>query len=186
MRFGKVGSFMGPVLLAAGFLYGCSYPESPAPVSSGGETPTVSLTPTMRLVPSTATAAPGATVTFTVEGKDLGEVYYAAVDLTYDPAGMEFLEAAEGGFLSRDGADATLFRAALQDAQAGKIAVGLTRLGDIGGVTGAGTLLTLSFKALNSGTTSLGFSNPKALRDPQNQDIAVEAWESATVDISSP
>ena len=56
-------------------------------------------------------------------------------------------------------------------------------LGPIGEVSGSGTLLTLTFKAMGPGATSLSFANPKGLKNSANQDVVIGSWENGTVTV---
>jgi general secretion pathway protein D len=96
---------------------------------------------------------------FTVEVKADGvkELYSAPFNLIYDPIFAEFVSAAEGNFLKQDGKPTTF--SALNDPAGGKVAVTLRRNGDVGGVTGNGTIMSATFKAKNVGPLNLGFSS---------------------------
>lgn len=166
-------------LLTAWSLMGCS-PQMPL-----NEPPPLSEQPPAKvsLSPAAGAISPGDTFTRTVEVQDLGNTFYVSLDVTYDPAVIEFLDAAEGTFLNRNGSEATAFQVALQNLESGKITIGLTRLGVIGEASGTGTLLTLSFQALAPGTTSLTFANPKGFKNSGNQDVTVDAWEDGAVTV---
>jgi general secretion pathway protein D len=94
---------------------------------------------------------------FTVEIKavDANNLLNAPFTLVYDPLFLDFVGVAEGGFLKQDGKP-TLFRPTI-DKNTGQVAVTLNRLGDAGGITGGGTLMTATFKAKNQGPASIGF-----------------------------
>ena len=125
----------------------------------------------------------GAIITSTVEVQRVGESFYAAFDLTYNPDVIQFVEGAEGTFLSQEGLDATSFQVALEDGEPGRLTVGLTRIGPIGEVSGTGTLLTLTFKAVGSGTSLLEFQDPRGLKNSANEDVAIETWQDGTVTV---
>ncbi|MBT0654443.1 cohesin domain-containing protein [Geomobilimonas luticola] len=94
---------------------------------------------------------------FRVEIKvsDAKNLYNSPFTLVYDPLFLDFVGIEEGPFLKSDGKP-TLFKTSL-DANGGKVAVTLGRVGDVPGVTGAGTIATAIFKAKNQGPASLGF-----------------------------
>ena len=129
------------------------------------------------------TVNPGDTFSRTVKVQNIGGTFYAAFDMTYDPEVIEYLDATEGTFLNRNGTDATSFQAALQDGKQGRITIGMTRLGPIGNVSGDGTLLTLTFRAVGPGSTSLAFADPKGFKDSANQDVRIGEWESGSVTV---
>ncbi len=102
---------------------------------------------------------------FTV-GVNLGEVtnlYGASINLSYDPALLEFVRVAEGGFLKQDGKSTSFMHAV--NAAEGRVTVGMTRLGGVGGVSGAGGLFSAEFKAKGEGTAAIGFQDG-TLKDP--------------------
>lgn len=159
-------------------LYGCGG-------SGGGQSQStpVPVVAKVSLSPSSATLGVGATFNRTVEVQNIGNTFYAGFDLTYDPNVIQYLDRTEGGFLNKSGADPTAVEVALQNGQPGRITVGLTRLGAIGEVSGNGTLLTLSFKAVGAGTTTLTFENPKGFKNSSNQDVVIDTWENGTVTV---
>jgi general secretion pathway protein D len=85
-----------------------------------------------------------------------------AVPLTmlFDPTRLKFLGAAEGEFLRQDG-KLTSFVAS---PGAGKVTVGLSRLGEVGGIDGGGRLFTVRFQATAPGQAPVRILNPQ-LRD---------------------
>ncbi len=126
---------------------------------------------------------PGDVFASSVEVRNLGETFYAAFDVTYDPSALEFQGASDGTFLSNEGLDGTLFQAALQDGNPGRVTVGMSRVARVRGVSGGGTLLNLRFKALRAGTTTLAFADPRAIRNSDHRDVVVEAWEDRVITV---
>lgn len=137
----------------------------------------VSLTPAFGEVTS------GDTFVRTVTIEKAAPTFFTAFDLTYDPSVVEFVGAGEGTFLNRNGTEQTSFQAALQNGNPGRLTVGLTRLGQVGDVSGDGNLVTLTFHALKPGTTVLAFSGPRGLKDSQNIDNQMDAWENGVVTV---
>lgn len=151
----------------------------------GGQTPTSQ--PTMAKVsvsPATGTVNKGDAFIRTVEVQSVGNTYYVAFDLTYDPAVIEYIDAEEGSFLSRNEPDSTNLQAALENGTQGKVVFGLTRLGG-GEVSGGGTLLTLYFKAVGAGTTSISLSTPKKFMNGANpsQEVSIDSWEDGSITV---
>lgn len=142
-----------------------------------------SLSAKVFISPASGTISPGDTFTHTVKVEKIGKTFYAAFDMTYDPNIIQYVDATEGTFLNRDRADATFFQTVLQDNKQGRIIIGLTRLGTIGDVSGNGTLLTLTFRAVNTGATSLSFANPKGFKNNANQDVAINHWENGIITV---
>ena len=138
------------------------------------------------LSPSTGTVSPGETFDSSVELRNVGDTFFAAFDILYDPTVVEYVDAREGSFLNQEGTGPTAFRVGPHDEEPGRLKVGLTRLGPIGDVSGSGTLLTLTFKALDYGSTTLAFSNPKGLKTADNLDTVIDTWENGTITVASP
>jgi hypothetical protein len=158
-------------------LVGCGGGGSGSEGSPGSTASKVSVSP------PTGTVRPGATFTRTIEVQKVDETFYAAMDLTYDPAVIEYTGATEGSFLNQDGSDATSFEVAFEDGEPGKLTIGLTRFGATEADPGSGTLLALSFKALSPGTTSIAFDDPKGLMNSANQDVGIVNWEDGSVTV---
>lgn len=98
---------------------------------------------------------------FKVEVKvsDVKGLAKAPFILLYDPIFIEYVGAAEGNFLNRDGKPTTFN--ALADKAAGRVVVTMDRSAAGEGVDGSGTLLTATFTAKNKGPASLGLQNVK-------------------------
>jgi len=163
--------------LAVLILSGCRDKEE-EPTGAGSQTAKVVISPASGAVPL------GSTFTRTVDVRDVKNVFFSAFDVAYDPKVIEFvMPAEEGTFLNKSVPHSTSMQVALQNAAQGRVVVGLTRLGPIGDVSGDGTLLTLTFKAVGPGATTLAFTNPKGLKNSANQDVAIGAWEDGTVTV---
>ncbi|OGR26612.1 MAG: hypothetical protein A2X83_10760 [Desulfuromonadales bacterium GWD2_54_10] len=92
-----------------------------------------------------------------VKVSDVKELASAPLVLTYDPIFVEFVSAAEGSFLKKDGKLVAFSSKA--DAASGTVTITLARAAGSGGVTGAGTLVSAMFRAKNQGPASFGFRN---------------------------
>jgi general secretion pathway protein D len=90
---------------------------------------------------------------------DVQGVAKAPFVLLFDPIFVDFVGAAEGSFLNRDGKKVTF--SAVPDKGAGRVTVTMARPGDAGGLDGSGTLMTATFTAKNKGPASLGFQSVK-------------------------
>ena len=96
----------------------------------------------------------------------LGEVtnlYGASINISYDPALLEFVRVDEGGVLKQDGKPTSFMHAI--NAADGRVTVGITRLGGVGGISGTGGLFSAVFKSKGEGTASIEFQDA-ALKDP--------------------
>lgn len=94
--------------------------------------------------------------TVALQVTDAVNLYGTPFTLVYDPNFLEFVGASEGDLLRKDGKP-TIFKAT-DDKVAGKVVVGLTRIGSVGGVNGSGILAQATFKAKNKGPASIGFT----------------------------
>jgi hypothetical protein len=106
--------------------------------------------------------------TFTVQVKiDNGSNIFAVpLNIEYDPGILEITSLHEGSYLKKDGSQTSFLTSV--DRDRGKITVGLARLGHIGGVSGSGTLMSMAFKALRSGTALLSFADGKPVDSELN------------------
>jgi hypothetical protein len=86
------------------------------------------------------------------------DLYAVAFDLTY-PSSLRYDSSSEGTWLSASGAVPTSLQIGQQS---GRLVVGLSRLGAVGGATGDGALLTLRFSAVTTGNGALEFVGPSA------------------------
>lgn len=109
---------------------------------------------------------------FKVEVKvsDVKGLAKAPFILLYDPIFIEYVGAAEGNFLNRDGKPTTFN--ALADKAAGRVVITMDRGAAGDGVDGSGTLLTATFMAKNKGPASLGLQNVKFV-DQANRPLEI-------------
>ncbi len=95
----------------------------------------------------------------------------------------DFLENAtsEGTFLSENGAVETAFE--ILRKPAGNLIVGVTRLGDVGGASGSGTLLTIEFEITDGGGQGdLIFSDNDAV-DRDREFLEATAWLGGSIEV---
>ena len=125
-----------------------------------------------------------------------GDVF--TVNITVDPAGVAVMgaqyellfnntllnatEQTQGTFLSQDGAGTNMFANEINNT-IGMVKYGETRIGVDYGVTNPGILTTITFGALNAGTSSLNLSKVK-LSDPVAQPITGVLVNNGTVEIN--
>lgn len=94
-----------------------------------------------------------------VEAREVAGLYGVAFDLGYPASVLAYEGATAGEFLAEGG-----FQVSLQVAEeSGNLIVGITRLGDVPGASGSGTLATLRFRSIGSGTGALSFSRTQAV-----------------------
>lgn len=89
---------------------------------------------------------------------DSYNLYNWSFQLAYDTNILTAINVVEGGFLS--GGGSVTFQNQINDA-AGTIKANCTLIGDVAGVSGSGTLATITFDVDSKGSTSLTLSNTK-------------------------
>jgi general secretion pathway protein D len=89
--------------------------------------------------------------------------------LSFDPALLAVAQVAAGEFLG----DAGRAEILADFSQPGSVVVGASRLGDQPGVTGAGTLVRVTFRALTAGSAVVGIANPEALDSSLRQVLPI-------------
>src|ERR1700684_936527 len=96
-------------------------------------------------------------------------VYSVPVQMNYDPSKLQLVNVSNGGFLSQDGQAVALVK---REDPAGTLQITAARPPGSGGVSGQGTVLTLTFEAKAEGQTPLTITRGGA-RDPALQAITV-------------
>jgi general secretion pathway protein D len=129
--------------------------------------------------PSQITAAKGDTFVVNLQISGAQNVYSVPVQLNYDPAKLQLVNISNGSFLSQDGQAVALVHR--EDETTGTLQITATRPPGAGGVSGQGTVVTITFQAKASGQTPLTVTRGGA-RDPGQQAITVNgAQASVTV-----
>ncbi|MBI5787606.1 MAG: hypothetical protein HZA78_01955 [Candidatus Schekmanbacteria bacterium] len=123
------------------------------------------------------------TVCVQVNVADVSDLYAASFDLTYDPAVLQFSDpVTEGNFLNQDGQPTSLL--ATDDPASGKLIVGISRLGDVSGISGAGNLATVCFKVVGDYCSSSAISFTEAVLETPVQDGEISAtWNGGTITV---
>ncbi len=103
------------------------------------------------------------------------DIYGFKFDLVFDPAVLAFVPPAlEGPFLNQGGAP-TILQAGTKPGEPGRMIVAITRQGAVGGVQASFPMvlvMTLSFGATGTGSTTLAFENGEAV-DPSMPPAAI-------------
>ena len=100
----------------------------------------------------------GDTFTLDIRADNVPDMAGWQFDIAFDPTALEAIDVSEGNFLKTDGGN-TFFQGGSIDNAAGKIA-GLSAIRlSTQGVTGAGTVLQVTFKAKSAGETELALQN---------------------------
>ena len=123
----------------------------------------------------------GDTLAIDVLVNNLSNVYGAGFDVDFDPSKLIYAGYVAGSFLEKSG-DTVNYIITTQTGNSGKLIAGISRLGSVGGVSGNGKIVTLKFKVVASGSTSLSFSN-NVLMDAANLSIPGLTWNSGLATI---
>ncbi|HTR26599.1 MAG TPA: cohesin domain-containing protein [Terriglobales bacterium] len=145
-------------------------PGMPAPQAGSGATGSFIFDP-----PS-MTQAKGSTFTVNVLLTGGENVYSVPVQLNYDPNQLQVINVSNGGFLSQDGQAVALVHR--DDPSTGTLQVTATRPPGVGGVSGQGSVLTLTFMAKAPGQSALTITRGGA-RDPAMQPINMNGAQAA-------
>jgi len=137
----------------------------------------------------------GATFTADVYVGDVTDLYGAAFDLLYPPAGLEVVDSDAGqpgvqpqalgaGLLEAGDPGAATLACALQNGEPGRLVVGYSRRGDAQGIDVAGSalLLQIGFRALQEGTYALDF-DLQALLGADGQ-VLPATWSPGAIEVS--
>jgi hypothetical protein len=144
--------------------------ESPTPPEPGAAEPPINAGPaTVRLVPSAPSFRVGDRVTIEVRIDNATNVASVPFHLRYNRQVMEFVPpATQGPFLNSDGANSVFL--ATDSGGGGEVVVGLSRLGGGEGMSGAGTLATFQFQAINPGDAGFAWVGA-SVKDPQARNV---------------
>jgi len=118
----------------------------------------VSATPILSITPSSPVVQPGQSFSLHVDIANVTDLFALQFDLAFNPAVLSVASITEGSFLPSGGS--TFFIPGTIDNTGGTIAAtGDSLLGAIAGVSGSGTLATISLQALTLGTSSITLSH---------------------------
>jgi general secretion pathway protein D len=132
--------------------------------------------PSFLFDPPTITAAKGGTFAVNLLISGAQNVYSVPVQLNYDPKMLQLVNVSNGGFLSQDGQVVTLVHR--EDETLGQSTITASRPNGAGGVSGQGSVITVTFEAKASGQTPLTITRGGA-RDPGQQPITVNGAQAA-------
>ena len=116
--------------------------------------------------PATTTQAKGSTFTVNVMLSGAQNAYSVPLQLTYDPKMLQVVNVSNGGFLSHDGQAVALVHR--DDDTTGTLQITATRPPGAGGVSGEGTVVTLTLVAKAAGQSALTIARG-GVRDPGMQ-----------------
>ncbi|PYX19006.1 MAG: type II and III secretion system protein [Acidobacteria bacterium] len=145
-----------------------------APPAANPARPTPSVAPvtgaSFLFDPGAITAAKAQTFTVNILISGAQNVYSVPLQLNYDPSKLQLMNVSNGGFLSQDGQTVALVHR--EDETTGTLQITATRPPNSGGVSGQGSVVTLTFMAKASGQSPLTITRGGA-RDPSMQAITV-------------
>jgi general secretion pathway protein D len=126
--------------------------------------------PTLSFDPPNVSPTVGSTFAVNVTMNGAQNVYSVPVQVSYDPKTLQVVNVSNGGLLSSDGQAVALVNR--DDNTTGTLQVTATRPPGSGGVSGQGTIFTLTFLAKAAGNSTLAITRGGA-RDASNQAIPV-------------
>ena len=129
--------------------------------------------------PASLTQAPGSTFAVNVLLRGAQNIYSVPLQVSYDPKILQVVNVSNGGLLSQDGQPVALVHR--DDDTTGALQITATRPPGAAGVSGQGTVVTVTFMAKGSGQSTLAISKG-GVRDPAMQAVPV-AGAVATVTV---
>jgi general secretion pathway protein D len=149
------------------------------PAVSAAQNTTPGAAPSFLFDPPTIQVKKGDTFPVNLLISGAQNVYSVPVQLNYNPNLLQLVNVSNGSFLSQDGQIVTLVHR--EDESLGQSQITVSRPSGAGGVSGQGTVATITFVAKASGQTPLTITRGGA-RDPGLQPITVNgAQASVTV-----
>ena len=154
--------------------------QPPATQPPAGQSPAISPAPTgaasFLFDPPTIQAPKGGTFMVNLLLSGAQNVHSVPVQLNYNPQMLQLVNVSNGGFLSQDGQIVTL--AHREDEAVGQTQITASRPPGVGGVSGQGSVVTLTFQAKSDGQTPLTITRGGA-RDPGLQAITVNGAQAS-------
>jgi general secretion pathway protein D len=169
------GAMPAPAIPGQGSISRAPLPSNAGGPNQGGQTQAAA-GGGFQFDPPTLSTAKGSTFTVNVMLAGGQNVYSVPVQLSYDPNQLQVLNVSNGGFLSQDGQAVALVHR--DDPATGTLQVTATRPPGAGGVSGQGTVMTLTFVAKAPGQSALTITRGGA-RDPAMQPIAMSGAQAA-------
>jgi general secretion pathway protein D len=129
--------------------------EAGQPAGEPGAPSTIALS----FKPSEASIQVGQETQIELIGGSVKNLYGGVITLGYDPQVIEFKSASEGTLLKKDRKPTSFLFS--NNAGSGTVDIYLTRIGGVGGVSGAGSLCTVVFQGKSGGTSELEMKSVK-------------------------
>jgi len=134
-------------------------PPKPSEPKPAPEQPVGASAAVIEVRPGDNAGAVGQEVRFELTAAAVKDLYGAILTLGYDPKIIEFKAASEGAFLKQDGQQTSFLFS--NNIKAGTVDIYMTRIGDVGGIQGAGSLCTVVFQGKSSGTSDIALKSVK-------------------------
>jgi general secretion pathway protein D len=150
---------------------------NPQPLQPGSPAPPGSTS--FNFDPPAITQPPGSTFSVNVQLTGAQNAYSVPLQVTYNPKFLQVLNVSNGSFLSQDGQAVALVHR--DDDTTGTLQITATRPPGASGISGQGTVVTLTFMARSAGQSTLAISKG-GTRDP-NMQATLVAGANATVTI---
>jgi general secretion pathway protein D len=139
----------------------------PAPAAPPSSPPPAPPPPAaLEFQPSSAQVRVNSTVVVTLQARNVSDLVNAPFRLKYDRALLQLTDVQRGGLMADGGQPVSFTR----DIASGSVRVG--RLPGAPGVTGNGTLVTISFQAIGKGVATVSLDEAD-FKDSRNQPVAV-------------
>jgi len=111
--------------------------------------------------------------------RNVSGLYGVGFDLVFPGASLEFVQVVNAGFLGGDGSTSLQ----VNTDTTGRLIVGFSRLGAVGGVSGSGKLLTFEFDSGVAGVGTITFENNSAF-DSSARRIGGVTWAGGSVTVA--
>jgi len=150
------------------------------PPAAGAEpAPTPPVVASLEIKPAESASQVGQEIKLEISVASVKDLYGTIIRLGYDPKTVEFKSASEGQLLKRDGQQTSFLFS--NNVMAGTVDIYMTRIGDVGGVEGAGGLCTVAFQGKSGGKSDIVIKSMK-LTNFNREQINTEA-KGATVTV---
>jgi general secretion pathway protein D len=113
----------------------------------------------LEIKPAEGAVSVGQEARFEVIAGGMKNLYGAILTLGYDPKVVEFKSASEGTLLKQDGQQTSFLFS--NNIKAGTVDIYMTRIGDVGGVSGSGSLSSIVFQGKSGGTSEITMRSVK-------------------------
>jgi len=144
-----------------------SVPQKPEPISA--PTPTVEKKKpasypalpagTIEIKPAVYDVSVGQEARFEIIAHEMQDLYGVILTLAYNPKIMEFKTSGEGTLLKNDGQQTSFLYS--NNGRTGTLDLYMTRIGDIKGINGTGSIGTFVFQAKSAGTSEISAKSMK-------------------------